>query len=64
MTGVQTCALPISTAPELTARTLADSVKAATAVAQATPITAENYGRVADDMRRALRVAQVVCLTS
>jgi len=26
------------------------------------PITPENYGRVADDLRRTLRVAQVVCL--
>jgi len=52
-----------TTAPELTARTLATSVKAPP-TAQATPINAENYGRVADDMRRALRVAQVVCLTS
>jgi len=27
------------------------------------PVTVENYGRVADDLRRDLRVAQVVCLT-
>jgi serine protease Do len=26
------------------------------------PITTENYGRVADGLRRDLRVAQVVCL--
>ena len=26
------------------------------------PVTTENYGRVADDLRRDLRVAQVVCL--
>ncbi len=52
-----------TTAPELTARTLGASVKPPPS-AQATPITAENYGRVADDMRRTLRVAQVVCLTS
>jgi serine protease Do len=52
-----------TTAPELTARTLSTSLKTA-APAQGAPITAENYGRVADDMRRSLRVAQVVCLTS
>ena len=28
------------------------------------PITVDNYGRVADDLRRDLRVAQVVCLSS
>jgi S1-C subfamily serine protease len=27
-----------------------------------TPITAENYGRIADDLRRELRIARVVCL--
>jgi serine protease Do len=52
-----------TTAPELTARTLAANVKGS-APPQGGPITAENYGRVADDMRRSLRVAQVVCLTS
>jgi hypothetical protein len=26
------------------------------------PITTDNYGRVADDLRRDLRVVQVVCL--
>jgi len=29
----------------------------------ATPITRDNYGKVADRLRRGLRVAQVVCLT-
>jgi S1-C subfamily serine protease len=52
-----------TTAPELTARTLAASLKGPP-LAQGGPITAENYGRVADDMRRSLRVAQVVCLTT
>ncbi len=52
-----------TTAPELTARTLSASVRGAPA-GQGVPITAENYGRVADDMRRSLRVAQVVCLTN
>jgi S1-C subfamily serine protease len=28
------------------------------------PVTVENYGRVSDDLRRDLRVAQVVCLTA
>jgi serine protease Do len=28
------------------------------------PVTIENYGRVSDDLRRDLRVAQVVCLTA
>jgi len=28
------------------------------------PVTIENYGRVADDLRRELRVAQVVCLSA
>ena len=28
------------------------------------PITTDNYGRVADSLRRELRVAQVVCLTA
>lgn len=28
------------------------------------PVTIENYGRVADDLRRDLRVAQVVCLSA
>jgi S1-C subfamily serine protease len=52
-----------TTAPELTARTIAANLKAPPPN-QGAPITAENYGRVADDMRRTLRVAQVVCLTS
>ena len=52
-----------TTSPETTARTLVagglrlpDSTGAA--------INADNYGRVADDLRRNLRVAQVVCLTT
>jgi len=53
-----------TTAPELTARTIAANLKGSAAPAQGAPITAENYGRVADDMRRSLRVAQVVCLTN
>lgn len=53
-----------TTAPELTARTIGANLKGPAAPAQGSPITAENYGRVADDMRRSLRVAQVVCLTN
>jgi S1-C subfamily serine protease len=34
----------------------------APAVSAGEPITTDNYGRVADDLRRDLRVAQVVCL--
>jgi len=52
-----------TTAPETTARTLSASGRR---LAEASPgaITADNYGRVADDLRRNLRVAQVVCLTT
>lgn len=52
-----------TTSPELTARMLGARLKGASP-GQDTPITAENYGRVADDLRRSLRVAQVVCLTT
>lgn len=52
-----------TTAPETTARALADDgLKIADAPGAA--ISADNYGRLADDMRRNLRVAQVVCLTN
>ena len=52
-----------TTAPEITARTLTASGRRFPALAGAA-ISAENYGRVADDLRRSLRVAQVVCLTT
>jgi S1-C subfamily serine protease len=52
-----------TTAPESTARTIQDSGRRLVAP-PGVPITAENYGRVADDLRRDLRVAQVVCLTT
>ncbi len=52
-----------TTAPETTARTLAASGRRP-ADAPGGAITADNYGRVADDLRRTLRVAQVVCLTT
>ncbi|HEY8003870.1 MAG TPA: serine protease [Phenylobacterium sp.] len=52
-----------TTTPETTARTLAAD-GAQPAAAAGTAISADNYGRVADDLRRNLRVAQVVCLTA
>src|SRR4051794_30556881 len=52
-----------TTAPETTARVLATGGRRP-AESAGTPISAENYGRVADDLRRNLRVAQVVCLTT
>lgn len=51
-----------TTAPETTARALAASARLA-AGAQGEAVNADNYGRIADDLRRNLRVAQVVCLT-
>jgi S1-C subfamily serine protease len=52
-----------TTAPETTARTLAAGGRRYADV-PGVPISADNYGRVADDLRRALRIAQVVCLTA
>lgn len=52
-----------TTAPETTARALSVAGRRFQDVAGA-PISADNYGRVADDLRRTLRVAQVVCLTT
>jgi serine protease Do len=52
-----------TTSPETTARSLAAAGLRLPDAAGA-PITADNYGRVADDLRRGLRVAQVVCLTA
>ena len=52
-----------TTSPETTARSLiAAGQRAPDAAGQ--PISADNYGRIADDLRRNLRVAQVVCLTA
>jgi len=51
-----------SSTPETLRRALAAAgVKSAEAGA-AEPMSVDNYGRVADDLRRDLRVAQVVCL--
>lgn len=52
-----------TTSPETTARTLAVSGRRLSELPGAA-ISADNYGRVADDLRRNLRVAQVVCLTT
>src|SRR5437868_6395820 len=52
-----------TTAPETTARVILAGGRRYQEAAGA-PVTAENYGRVADDLRRSLRVAQVVCLTA
>jgi S1-C subfamily serine protease len=52
-----------TTSPETTARTLAAGGRPLV-TASGGAITADNYGRVADDLRRNLRIAQVVCLTT
>jgi serine protease Do len=52
-----------TTAPETTAHVLMASGRRLAEPAAAA-ISADNYGRVADDLRRNLRVAQVVCLTT
>jgi serine protease Do len=52
-----------TTSPETTARTLAANGGKLPELSGA-DISADNYGRVADDLRRNLRVAQVVCLTA
>ena len=52
-----------TTTPETTARTLAASGRRV-GEAPGAPISADNYGRMADDLRRNLRVAQVVCLAT
>jgi serine protease Do len=52
-----------TTSPETTSRSLAASGRRFVDGPGA-PITADNYGRIADDLRRNLRVAQVVCLTT
>ena len=49
-------------APETIARALKGTRGAGAGFALGEPITTENYGRVADSLRRDLRVAQVTCL--
>jgi len=51
-----------TTAPEALAETLTRVGVAAAPGRLDDPITVENYGRVADALRRDLRVAQVMCL--
>jgi S1-C subfamily serine protease len=51
-----------TTVPETVARTLSVTHEATPANARGEPLTPENYGRIADDLRRTLRVAQVICL--
>ncbi len=50
-----------TTAPETVGQILAANPRRASTFAVGEPITTENYGRVADSLRRDLRVAQVVC---
>ena len=49
-------------APETVAGALAATHQRAAKFAVGEPITVDNYGRVADTLRRDLRVAQVICL--
>ncbi|MDB5429127.1 MAG: serine protease [Caulobacter sp.] len=51
-----------TTAPETMLDALTLSGQRAAGYATGEPITTDNYGRVADGLRRDLRVAQVVCL--
>jgi S1-C subfamily serine protease len=52
-----------TTAPETVEATLASTRRHYAAIAPGQVITPQNYFRVADSLRRDLRVAQVVCLT-
>jgi len=51
-----------TTAPETVTEALAVAGRRPAAFAVGQPITTDNYGRVADTLRRDLRVAQVICL--
>lgn len=51
-----------TTSPETVRNTLAGAGQPIAAAALPQAITPDNYGRVADDLRRSLRVAQVICL--
>ncbi len=51
-----------TTAPETVSSALAATHERASGFAIGEPITIDNYGRVADTLRRDLRVAQVICL--
>jgi S1-C subfamily serine protease len=52
-----------TTVPETIAHLIAESPTLLSAGPPGAPITPDNYGKVADGLRRDLRVAQVVCLT-
>ncbi len=52
-----------TTTPETVATLIASSRRSLAAGAVPEAVSPENYGRVADDLRRNLRVAQVACLT-
>jgi S1-C subfamily serine protease len=51
-----------TTVPQTLQNALAAAHEPVAAAADGQPVTPENYGRIADDLRRTLRVAQVVCL--
>lgn len=53
-----------TTAPETVQRALTTSRRRPAGYALGEPINVENYGRVADGLRRDLRIAQVVCLAA
>ncbi|MFA7263159.1 MAG: serine protease [Caulobacter sp.] len=53
-----------TTTPETVQRVLANAHRRPAGYATGEPINVENYGRVADGLRRDLRVAQVVCLST
>jgi len=53
-----------TTAPETVSGAIALSGRHPAAMALGEPITVDNYGRVADALRRDLRVAQVICMTT
>ncbi|MDP3175089.1 MAG: serine protease [Phenylobacterium sp.] len=53
-----------TTVPETVSDAIAYSHKRAATFAAGQPVTTDNYGRVADGLRRDLRVAQVICLTT
>lgn len=52
-----------TTAPETVQAAIDYSGRRTAVLATGEPITVDNYGRVADSLRRDLRVAQVVCIT-
>lgn len=53
-----------TTTPDSMRGALAAAAGETASVGAAAPVTPENYGRVADALRREMRVAQVICLTT